>query len=82
MYTYVYFCLLPACLPSWLAGILASGGPRLRLVKFLNYSIKKINQLDLWRPRLRLVKFLNDSIKKINHLELWKSQAQTGQVPL
>ena len=75
MYTYVYFCLLPACLPSWLAGILASGGPRLRLVKFLNDSIKKINPGS---PRLRLVKFLNDSIKKINHLELWRAQAQTG----
>ena len=51
MYTYVYFCLLPACLPSWLAGILTSGDPRLRLVKSLNDSIKKINHLELWRAQ-------------------------------
>ena len=53
-----------------------SGSPRLRLVKFLNDSIKKIYIWSSGGPKLRLVKFLNDSIKKIKHFEFWKSHVQ------
>ena len=58
MYTYVYLCILlfAACLlPSWLAGILTSGGPRLRLVKFLNDSIKKIKHVELWKSHAQFL---------------------------